>query len=340
MKLRKILLIILSAICMLGVLPLPPHDARAAKASAEFKPKTTVSKKERDKYFSESAFVGNSISKGLKIYFDSQGGGFLGNPVMLVQGSYSFINDKRQGSEYQLTYKGQKLQAKDAIAAARVKRVFINMGTNDLWKPSSQTYLDYVDYVSEIRRRNPKVIIFIQGTTPICGSRDQKYLNNAAIRDLNERMEKYCSKNKDMYYVNVSRGLETAGGQLKSQYSSDGFVHMTMVGYKMWTDNLIAYVNTLILQEKNAAKAVDRAEKSETQEDYDTAKAWVYKLEKSTTKQKLKVRLQRLKSKIEKPVSDQDEEEEKPVPAQDEEQEEEGIIVEQEEVETFSAQNE
>lgn len=288
------------------------ETAHAATAdNTKFKPTKKISKKEVNEYFSDSAFIGNSISKGLKIYFDSKDKKFLGHPVMLVQGCYSFIHDNQQGSKYQLTYKGKKLKAKDAVAAAKVKRVFINMGTNDLWKPSSQTYTDYVRYIKGIQKRNPKVVIFIQGTTPMCSSRNRKFLNNSAIKNLNKKIKNYCDSHKDLYYVNISKKLMAADGGLKTKYSSDNYVHLTMSGYKIWTDNLTTYVSKLVLQEKNATNATKIAAKSKTQSNYDIAKKWVEKLENSSTKQSLLKKLKQIKPYIREPEpNDEDEENE------------------------------
>lgn len=250
-----------------------------------------VSKKTRNKYFSDAAFVGNSVSVGLKMYFDSQGKGFLGGPTMLVQRSYSFANDAAAHSQYQISYKGKKYKVKDAIKAAKVKKVFISMGTNDMGKPASQVYQDYVKYIQGIKKENPNVIIFIQSTTPMCTSKNRKYLNNSAINELNELMEKYCNKHRDMYYVNISKGMKDKSGGLKKQYSSDGYVHMTMAGYKIWTDNLTTYVDKLILQEQEATNAVEKAVKSRIQEDYDAANTLVKKLSSGQTKDQLKKKL-------------------------------------------------
>lgn len=253
-----------------------------------------ISKTMRNRYFSDSAFVGNSVSVGLKMYFNSQGNGFLGRPVMLVQGCYSFANDKASYSQYQITYKGRKYKAKNAVKAAGVKRVFISMGTNDLWKPASQTYRDYVQYIKGIRKENLKVVIFIQSTTPMCSSRCRGYLNNSAINELNRRMKNYCQKHKDMYYVDVSKGLKNPDGGLKGQYASDGYVHLTMKAYEIWTNNLVKYVDNLILQEQEASKTVSKAAKSKTSEDYQEARKVVNKLDNSTRKDGLKKKLKKI----------------------------------------------
>lgn len=165
------------------VLLLAKEPAHGAEYKS-FKPLKKITKKERDRYYSDSAFIGNSVSLGLKRYVNSGGKGVCGKPVMLVQGCYSFANDKKKGSPYRLPYRGRRYRAKEAVAAAKVERVFINMGSNDLWKPSAQTYRDYVSYIKEIRERNPKVVIFIQGTTPMCSARNRKYLNNCVVDGL------------------------------------------------------------------------------------------------------------------------------------------------------------
>jgi hypothetical protein len=273
-------------------------DATMVVAQKAKSSKKTISKKERNQYFSKSAFVGNSVSLGLKYYFDSKGKGFLGNPVMLVMGCYSFANDKVSGSKYQISYKGKKYKAKDAIAAAKVKRVFISMGTNDLWKPADQTYEDYVAYIKGIQKKNPNVVIFIEGTTPMCSAKNRKYLNNTAINQLNKLMKQYCGKHKDMYYIDVGKGMRNSSGGLNSKYSSDGYVHLNMSGYKIWTDNVVDYVEDLLLQEKNATAAVNKAAKSLKKEDYEKALKMVKGLESSTKKDALKKKLKTVKGKL------------------------------------------
>lgn len=289
-------------ICLLllgaGAISLTAKEPGYSPEPESFNPVKKMTKKERDRYYTDSAFIGNSVSIGLKAYFKSSGKGVCGKPVMLVQGCYSFANDKKAGSPYRIKYKGKRYRAKDAIAAANVERVFINMGSNDLWKPSARTYEDYVRYIRGIRKKNPKVVIFIQGTTPMCSARNRKYLNNSAICDLNKRMKKYCKKQKDIYYVDVSKGLATATGSLKKKYSSDGYVHLKTSGYKIWTKNLNTYISKLLLKEKNAALAVDFASEKKTAEAYAEAEKWVSKLENSTVRQVLQKELAELEKKI------------------------------------------
>ena len=264
------------------------------------KKKAEITTKQRNAYFSTSGFVGNSVAVGQRIYFNSKGNGFLGNPTMMVKECYSFYNDASTSTAYKVQYKGQPYRAKDAIALSKVKKVFINMGMNDLWKSPDLTYKDYVDYLKGIRKKNPNVIIFIESTTPVCNERQGGYLNNANVNRLNALMEKYCKSQKDMYYIDVSSALKGANGHLRSEYCSDGFVHITLKGYEVWTNVLCEYIDQLMLKEQEAKDAVATAKESRLASDYKTAKKKVAGLEKSTIKDNLQKQLQKSKSKIKK----------------------------------------
>ena len=261
------------------------------------KEKATITKKQRDAYFSKSAFLGNSLAVGQKIYFDSQGKDFLGNPTMIVKTCYSFYYDKSNSSNFRVDYKGEPCQAKDAIYRYKVKRVFINMGMNDLWKSPELTYKDYVAYIKGIRKKNPNVVIFIESTTPVCNERGESYLNNVNVNKLNAMMAAYCKKQKNMYYIDVSSGLKGADGHLKKEYCSDGYVHLNLKGYEVWTNAVCKYVDNLLIKEQEAKDAVETAIESRMASDYKEAKKKLAGLEKSTVKEKLEKRLKKAKNK-------------------------------------------
>lgn len=214
--------------------------------------KNTISKKERNAYFSRSAFIGNSIGLGLKYYAQSQKKGYLGGPKWFVQGCYSFANDSNGPAQYRIHYKGKVYKAKDAIAASKVKRVFICMGTNDMWKDVNSVYKNYASYVNGIRKRNPEIVIYIESTPPMCSAKNRKYLNNKTIRALNRKMKQYCKQKKNVYYINIAKGMYDKSGGLKRSYSSDGYVHLNSSAYKLWMKNVTAYVNRQLYQEKLA----------------------------------------------------------------------------------------
>lgn len=262
----------------------------AAKTTKAAK-KEVVTKKQRDGFYKRSAFVGSSIGLGQKYYFNRQGKNYLGSPKMLVKGCYSFYNDKHRVSKWMITYKGKNMQAREAIKAAKVKRVFISMGTNDFVGDANKVYKDYVDYLKGIRKMNPTVVIFIESTTSVSAARQGKYLNSRNIAKLNKLMAEYCKKNKDMYFIDVSSKLNDKNGHLKRKYASDNYVHLTDSAYKIWTNQMIKYTDKLILKERAAKKAVAKAEKSKKEADVTAATNLVNALELSTVKDELTARL-------------------------------------------------
>lgn len=261
----------------------------------------TVTKKERDAYFAKSGFIGSSIGVGQKMYFDSKGKGFMGNPVMLVRGCYSFQNDRSFNTPYMIHYKGTAMRAKDAVKKSGIRRVFICMGTNDMYSTADATFNAYKDYIRGIRKKNPKVVIFIEAMPPVRRSASSgSGLNNHNIDLLNRKLAAYCKKQKDMYYIDINSVLKDGEGRLKASYCSDNYCHITFEGYAVWTSALCDYVKRLLQDEKRVKMAVKQAKKTGAREDITYAKKCVEKLDKSTVKEKLKKSLKKVREKPEK----------------------------------------
>lgn len=247
--------------------------------------------KRRNEYFGNSAFIGNSLGVGQQIYFNSKGNGFLGNPTMLVRGCYSFLNDESSSNEYKVTYKGVPYRAKDAIALCGAKRVFINMGTNDMWLGTDGIRKAYVKYLVEIRRKNPDVVIFIESMTHVQAGKENGHLNNDAVDQLNSFLEDFCKKHKDLYFIDVSSALRSPDGSLRPDCCSDGYVHISTKGYELWTIALCRYIDNLLDAEESAKEAVNAYSQSGSEANYQKACNAVEALEKSTVKQNLKQQL-------------------------------------------------
>lgn len=255
--------------------------------------KDKITEKERNEYFSQSGFIGSSIGEGQKMYFNSKGKGYLGGPVMMTRTSYSFANDKCSNRPYMIKYRGIPMKAKYAVKKSGVKRVFICMGTNDMYSTATATFNSYKEYIQGIRKENPKVIIFIEAMPPIRG--EKSALNNRNVNALNKKLSVYCKNQKDMYYIDINSVLKGNDGRMKASYCSDGYCHLTFTGYAAWTEKLCDDVDKLLIKEKRAKNAVKKAEKTKSKEDTDFAKECITKLEKSTLKDKLKKRVKKIK---------------------------------------------
>ena len=251
-----------------------------------------------NEYIGESAFIGSSIGIGQRMYFNRQGKGFLGNPTMLVVGCYSFYNDTRPSG--QITYTapdGTEVtdMAKNLIKLSGVKRVFVNMGTNDIYMGAKKTSEKYKEYLKGIREENPEVVIFVESMTYATKStyeNEKKYFSDASIDEYNSIMEQYCAENKDMYYIDVTSQMKDAEGGLAAKYCSDGYVHISFEGYRVWTDKLVSYVEKLINTENKAKEAVDKYLRKGTEGYYRWAAKKVDLLKDSTVKDALLAKLE------------------------------------------------
>ena len=262
-----------------------------------------VSEKERNAWFSNAGFIGNSIGVGQRMYFDAQGKGYLGNPVMMVRGCYSFANEESRSDEYKITYQGKPYKASTAVKLSGVKRLFINMGTNDLWESVENVHQRYVSYLKEIRKDNPDVVIFIESTTSVASGHEGGGLSNARVDQLNQLMKDYCASESDLYYIDVNSCLKGSDGCLKASYTSDQYVHLTMDAYEQWMNQLCAYTDRLMIAQNRAEDAVKTVEESLRMADFEYARELVKALELSTGRADLLKRLKNVKGQLKRDLS-------------------------------------
>lgn len=197
---------------------------------------------ELNAWFSDAGFVGNSIGVGLASYIKRQGDGYLGNPKLMVKGSYSFLNDGKSNPKYRIDYAGFNGPAREVVAKSGVKKVFINMGTNDLWEAPSKAYQRYVDYIQGIQKSSPGILVFIEATTGVAPGHENRGLSNKNVNELNSLIKNYCAGQKNVYYIDINSPM-MENGALKTSLSSDKDVHLTNSAYKIWMNTVIRYVD-------------------------------------------------------------------------------------------------
>lgn len=191
-----------------------------------------------DAFFSEAAFIGDSVTLKLRNYHTANG--VLGNTTFLCQGSYSAAH--AVNNTMYLNYQGQETTPQDALAACGAKRVFILLGMNDiaLWG-IDQTIVNWGKLVSNIRAKCPDIEIYIQSGTPIYLDGEIGSLNNANMDAYNVRLQAFAAEN-GCTYVDVNTPFKNASGGLASAYCSDEYVHFTDAACQLWVKILMEYV--------------------------------------------------------------------------------------------------
>lgn len=248
--------------------------------------KKMITTKVRNKYLSDSGFIGNSVSLCLTYYMRTQEKGFMGSPLMLPVGCYNFNNDRGGSPRYRIHYRGKVCTAKEAIRRSGIKKVFICMGTNDMYLGVTGAYRAYVTYLREIRKVNPEVIIYIESTPPTYSQRG--HITNHNINALNKKIKGYCESQKNMYYIDINTVLKDKfTGKMNLRYSSDKYVHINYAGCRAWLNKIRSYIDKQLLAEQTAEDAAITAKESGLKSDIAQANKLVNALKNSSFKKKL-----------------------------------------------------
>lgn len=196
---------------------------------------------DEEKFFSESVFLGDSVTLGLRNYC-IQNKSALHGATILCAGSYAVRHAiaKVGGTDViSITYQGQKMRPEDAIAAIGAKRVFIMLGLNDIGLLGiDKTITNWGTLVKNIRAKCPDIEIYIQSGTPLYKGKGS--LNNTNMDKYNGKLQQFC-KDNGCFFVNVAEALKDSQGVLQKQYCSDEYCHLTTAGVKAWIAYLKAY---------------------------------------------------------------------------------------------------
>ena len=200
-------------------------------------------------FFSETVFIGDSITYGLSTYCNMYHS--LYGAKFLCASSYAVrhaIVDPEPGNKdiVSIKYQGESMRPEDALKKMGAKRVFIMLGLNDISFGVDYTLNNWKILIKNIQEACPDIEIFIQSATPLHADRDKpgNKLNNANMNLYNQGLQALCEE-FGCRYVDVSTPLKDDHGQLKNEYCSDAYCHMSYAGIDVWIQTLKDYVSNL-----------------------------------------------------------------------------------------------
>ncbi len=208
-------------------------------------------------FFSESVFIGDSVTLKLRNYIVTHPDALYGAKI-LCAGSYSVRHaitepDASNKDIVSIQYQGAVIRPEDALKAIGAKRVFIMLGMNDIAFGIDYTLGNWETLIRNIRAENPEIEIYIQSATPIHRTKDSpnRKLNNANMDIYNQRLEEFCQEN-GCFFVPLAEHFKDENGQLKDAYCSDPYdkeknpngqgCHFTTAGVELWIQLLKEYV--------------------------------------------------------------------------------------------------
>lgn len=190
-----------------------------------------------DSYFSDAVFIGNSRTEGFIMY-----SGLADTTAYTSRG----VMVNTVFTEKAVKMNGTKLTIMDALAKTKFNKVYIMLGVNELgWSVTSVFKDNYVKIIDKIREINPDAQIYVQSILPVTKKKsnsDSTY-NMKHINEFNQLI-KDLTKEKEVYYVNVSEGVADSEGYLPEDSAWDG-VHLKQDYCKVW----LAYLKNHVVIE-------------------------------------------------------------------------------------------
>ena len=230
---------------------LPTGFREQLEQSLQNKPKTGYSDEEKaaiNKFYSESAFVGDSLLVAYRQYLQKNDpDGYFAKSTILCAFSYSTRAVLKPVTPDSLHpfYKGKKRQVWDAIKEAKSKRVFIIFWANEIPDANIQKANKNLEkVVSKLRAECPGIEIYIISPCYMYKNtyRTDKtdHINNPNLHALALSRKEFCLKNS-AGYVEVSKYLGNEKDGLYEKYTSDKFVHVNNAAYDIWKQVFIDY---------------------------------------------------------------------------------------------------
>lgn len=181
-------------------------------------------------YFSDAAFLGDSITEGLSEYdIDLSGAlvcGYIGAAPNQIVNRTALTHPDR-GEEVPL----------DVLAQAQPAKLYILMGTNTLVNAGNdEAFLTYYDkMMEELRNTLPNTILYVQSILPVRPDVKEKSpgLDNTRLAAINQSISQIAVK-YGAYYLDLWETFADEEGNLREDIAQPDGIHLTVPGYQEW----------------------------------------------------------------------------------------------------------
>lgn len=143
------------------------------------------------------------------------------------------------------------LQVTDVcITDLKPKKVFLNIGTNDLSNPQipiSQMIENYDRILCKIEEVLPQAVIYLMAYYPVNYEAAAEEMKECLKIRTNEKIErangevKKLAQKHGQHYIDVNKNLKDEQGRLKAEYTIEG-MHIKEEGYAAIYDDVMRYV--------------------------------------------------------------------------------------------------
>lgn len=168
-----------------------------------------------------TVFLGDSITEGF--------------PLDAVFPGQNVVNRGIGGD----TIEGLTERLDVCVEALAPRRVYVMIGTNNLWWASPNATTDDLaalcaTLLDRLRAAAPQALVTVQSVLPSSGDAAGM---NPRTRALNERL-KQLAESRGMIYLDLQPLMADSEGRLRDEFTTDG-IHLTAAGYEAWLEGLL-----------------------------------------------------------------------------------------------------
>ena len=184
-----------------------------------------------DTFFSDAAFFGNSLVRGLMLYGGLKTAAFFGEQSAAVHNVGTTRNSTLSD--------GTKGTLLDALGETQYGKVYVLLGINEIGFEIEKFIELYTAVLDEIVLREPDAELYIMSLTPIT---EEKSLDESVFTE--ERVLEYnaalraLAEQRQCWYVDLVEALAGPDGYLPKEVATDDGIHLTRETYPLWTEYL------------------------------------------------------------------------------------------------------
>jgi len=182
-----------------------------------------------DSYFNDALFIGDSRMQGFGMHSGLNATFYTAVGFQLYNYNNAKIVKTANGKQTIL----------DAIPYDAFTKIYIKVGLNEMgWGTEEKFEEVYAEFISKLREREPRAIIYIHGLLPVTAwkSAEDSAHNNPNIFARNEALKLFALRER-AYYIDVNSVVSEPDGSLISASASDG-IHMMGSYMTIWKEYL------------------------------------------------------------------------------------------------------
>lgn len=203
---------------------------------------------EYDVFFEHSVFVGDSLTVGFQTFCSSSADSIASESTYFLAresgSAQAAISEKALTTFANIMpiYQNKVQLIEDSISQMTdVDKVFICYGMNDLVSAKPEKFVQNLEtLVNRILAKKNDVSIYILSVPCIVEDVQTGLLSNASIQNANQLLATTCAEKK-WGFINTVEYLMNDSFSIRSEYSSDGYVHENGAAYHIWTNVLRNY---------------------------------------------------------------------------------------------------